>query len=66
MLNLKGAHRAPAGFFSLTPLASVVLTPSAFQTEDVKARGRGEDGGTGGRIVQSVPSRNSFYPKNLI
>lgn len=42
-INLKDTHRVPAGFL-LTPLASVVLTPSFLQkprVEGRQARGRG-------------------------
>ncbi len=51
-INLKDTHRVPAGFF-LTPLASVVLTPSFLQ----KREWRGGRPGKGVRVksVQSVP-----------
>lgn len=44
-INLKDTHRVPAGFF-LTPLASVVLTPSFLQKREWRV-GRPGKGGEG-------------------
>lgn len=51
-INLKDTHRVPAGFF-LTPLASVVLTPSCLQKRE--RRGGGPGKGVRVKSVQSVP-----------
>lgn len=53
-INLKDTHRVPAGFFFLTPLASVVLTPSFLQKWSVCVYRGGACNGGDGKIAYKV------------